>query len=64
MLKCLEKERTILFIFSRNEFIQKFVRTQTPVIIEGCPYEQFEEYDLSVEAVTKVRHLIVDQSYL
>ncbi len=44
------------WFFSRQEFVEKFVRTQTPVIIQGCKYEQFEEFDLSVEAVTKVKN--------
>jgi len=41
---------------SREEFVERFVRTMTPVVLVGCDYAWLENgRDLSVEAVAKVK---------
>ena len=38
-----------------DEFIEKYVRTMTPVIIHGCDYSWLNQLDLSLDGVTKVK---------
>ena len=40
---------------SENEFIEKFVRTHTPVILQNCEgYEWIQKYDFTIEKLAKV----------
>lgn len=40
---------------SESDFVQKFVRTRTPVILTGCEgFEWLDEHDLTADSVTKV----------
>ena len=40
---------------TENEFVEKFVRTRTPVILEDCSgYEWLQKYDFSLGNIAKV----------
>ena len=39
---------------SEKEFVEKYVRTLTPVLIQGCDFEWLNEVDLSLSSAVKV----------
>ena len=43
---------------TEDEFVEKFVRTGTPVILEGCSgYKWMEKYDFSLRNIVEVSFL-------
>jgi hypothetical protein len=50
---------------SESEFVEKYVRTMTPVIITGCDYKWFQKrFDTTVSGIVRVRkQLIVTSPY-
>ena len=42
---------------TESEFIEKFVRSKTPVILQNCQgYEWLQKYEITVEKLAKVHH--------
>ena len=37
-----------------KEFIEKYIRTMTPVLIQGCDFEWLNEMNFSLPSATKV----------
>ena len=45
---------------TEDEFVEKFVRTGTPVILEGCSgYKWMEKHDFSLKNIVKVSCLLL-----
>ena len=47
-----------------KEFVEKYVRTMTPVLIQGCDFEWLNTVNLSLPEATKVRVNVIEMHFL
>ena len=40
---------------TQKEFVEKYVRTSTPVLIQGCNFNWLDDVDLDLPSATKVK---------